>query len=268
MTASRLSLTLGILLLFSAASLAAVPSAPSASSALSSVPAAFPWKDGEQLDYEIRWGAILAAEARFTATQPSPGRWHFALDLQSRGIVESVAPIRDQIYSEVEASPWRSLEYSSDRSEAGTHRRRIMDIDYLHRSGTIRDVENKTTTAFPVPYAAVDDIGSVLYEMRRIDWQPGMKRPVGVYDGPVITRGEAACLRRESIAVAGLPGEIPCLVVFLRPIYDDPVKNAQGYGTTLWIRDDASRVPLRADLKARFGTITLRWVPPPAAGPV
>ena len=265
MIAARLSLTLGIFLLFS---MAALPASSVVAPVPAPAPEPFPWKNGEQLDYEIRWGAILAAEARFTATQPLPGRWHFALDLQSRGIVESVVPIRDQIYSEVEASPWRSLEYSSDRSEGGQHRRRVMDIDYLRRSGTIRNVEDKTTTAFPVPYVAVDDIGSVLYEMRRIDWKPGMKRSLGVYDGPVVTRGEAVCLRREAITVAGLPGAISCLVIYLRPIYDDPEKDAQGYGTTLWIRDDASRVPLRADLKAGFGTFTLRWIPVPANGPV
>jgi len=252
MIGTRRVLTLGFLLLFSVSALPA---------ALPTTPDFFPWKDGEQLDYEIRWGVVLAAEAKFTAHQPSPGRWRFDLDLQSRGVVDTVVPIEDHLYSEIEAAPWRSLEYGSDRSEGQSRRKFVIDIDYARKTGTVRDAVKKTTVSFPVPNDAMDDLGSVLYEARRIDWKPGLVHLFRVYDGPEVIRGEGVLLRKEAIVVPGLPGPIPCLVVHLRPLYDDPAKNTHGYGTTLWIRDDASRVPLRADLKVGFGTFTLQWVP-------
>jgi hypothetical protein len=220
-----------------------------------------PWKEGETLDYRITWGAVLAAEAQFTAHQVTPNRWRFALDLQSRGVVESFSPIRDRIYSLTDLAPWRSVEYGEDRSEGGAERKNVTRIDYTAHAGHFRDLEEGRGKSFPIPADALDDLGSMLYGLRRGDWKPGVVRPIHAYDGPQLHRGEAVFLRREMLDAEGFDHPVPCLVIRLHPIYDDPAKNARGYYALLWLRDDAGRIPLRADLKARFGTFTLQLVP-------
>ena len=223
-----------------------------------------PWQEGETAAYGIRWGLVSAAEAVFTAHAAAPGRWRFDLDLRSLGVVDTLFPFHDRFHSVTEAAPWRSLEYGEDRQENGKTRRTLTQIDYAHHVGTFHDLA-KPTVAFPVPDAALDDLGSMLYAVRRVPWQPGMTRPLRVHDGGKIHPGTASFLRREKIMLPGITGPIPCLVVVLRPIYADRKENARGYHATLWLRDDASRLPLRADLRARFGTFTLEWLP---GGPV
>ncbi len=231
----------------------------------SAAPVPVPWKDGETLDYRIRWGAVLAASAHFTARQDADG-WRFALDLRTRGPVEAMHPIRSLVYSVTRADPWRSVAYGDDRFAGGKWRAASGWIDYAARSGSWHEDKDGATTdtPFPVPDPAVNDIGSMLYGLRLVAWKEGVPVPWRVYNGPEIEKAEASLLRREKIAPAEGGPEVSCLVVRVRPVYADAAKDAKGYGVTLWITDDARRLPLRADLKARFGTFTLDWVTPGA----
>jgi len=223
-----------------------------------------PWQEGETTAYGIRWGLVSAAQAVFTAHAPAPGRWRFDLDLRSLGAVDTLFPFHDRFHSVTETAPWRSLEYGEDRQENGKTRRTLTQIDYARHTGDYHELA-KAAVAFPVPDTALDDLGSMLYGIRRVPWQPGMARPLRVHDGGKIHPGTASFLRREKIMIPGAAGPISCLVVVLRPIYPTRQENARGYRATLWLRDDASRLPLHADLRARFGTFTLEWLP---GGPV
>lgn len=223
-----------------------------------------PWKDGETLDYLIRWGMVPAASAHFTARRDGDVGWRFALDLRTRGAAEALHAIRSVVYSVTLTGPWRSVAYGEDRVSNGAWRAEAGAIDYAAHAGSWHEAKDGKTTdkAFPVPDAAVNDIGSMLYGLRLPAWKEGVPVPLRVYNGPKIEKARAVLLRREKIVPASGGAETACLVVQVKPVYDEPEKDAKGYGATLWITDDARRLPLRAELKARFGTFTLDWVPP------
>lgn len=213
-----------------------------------------PWEDGEELAYEIHWGLFVAAEGVFTARRhpQQPGQWVFLLDLKSRGVVETLSPIRSEFKSVTQVAPWRSRAFEEKRKEGKRRYDRVIRPDYRRKKIHVHDRRAQDKTDYSFDHTTVEDIGSLLYRVRVLNWGSGMKREFHVYQDKDIRTVEASFVKREK-----WDGR-ETVVVFVRPNYGDPAKDAKGYGVNIWMTDDREKLPIRAALKAKFGTFDIR----------
>lgn len=215
-----------------------------------------PWPEGEKLVYRVRWGLIEAAEGTFTAKSKG-NAWSFSLLLKSLGPVEMVYPMRDCFWSVQQKSPWRSIEYGEDRYEADKHLWEKTLIDYKEKKG-VRQIWNKGETRdFSFTSDALDDLGSMLYGMRRVSWTEDTKQELWVYEGDSVKTGEASCIFRGVDQIGDWPKQ---KVV---EIYAEPVSattHKKKGKLWMWLTDDNRRLPLRARVQFKLGTFEINLI--------
>ncbi|PTY06832.1 hypothetical protein DB346_00840 [Verrucomicrobia bacterium LW23] len=208
------------------------------------------WANGEVLRYEIRWGMVLAAEGTFVA-RDGGATWRSELFMRTRAAGESIYPIRTRFSSTIQKAPWRSLEYRQDRREPKRTLVEENKVDYTARSVRRDRISRKSVDTFTFTQDALEDLGSMLYSLRTGDWQPGTKRGLVVYEDGKVKQGEAVCLKRAWMRVGSQP---PGWVLVLDC---KPTIPAQKGGLVVWMSDTPERIPLRAELKFRYGTFTM-----------
>ncbi len=133
---------------------------------------------------------------------------------------------------------------------------------YAQHHGT-RDIwmEGKTKT-FPIAEESVDDVGTMLYHLRAIPWNPGERCALHVYESDSEKEALVECQAANRARLGVWPNQ-PLLRVLALP----------GKGThhrgrlMLWMTDDARRLPVHADLEFRYGTFSIDLIRPSKCRP-
>lgn len=215
-----------------------------------------PWTNGETLTYDIEWGVIRAAQGVFTATE-QPDRWEFRLHLLSQGTVDSFFPINDWYWSYQQKSPWRSVEYGEDRSEGKRRIRERTRVDYETKIGIREKWTKAENDRIPITLQPLDDVGSMLYSLRRGTWKVGDKRPIQVYESSQVKTGEATCIAIGKYTFSPWP-EQELIVIQCDPTGETKAK--QKGSLTVWLTHDARHLPLHATLQFKYGTFDISLV--------
>ena len=210
-----------------------------------------PWVNGESLTYLVSWEAVEAAQGTFTARWLGD-HWKFELALGSRGVVDTIYPFTGIFWSVLARGPWRSIEYGEKRVEP----KRTIDektlIDYAKQKGTQTEFVKKKSKTFTIDQASLDDVGTMLYRLRAAPWKVGDKRTLYVYESGAEKQGEVQCEARETRAFGTWPAQ-PMLRLSALPTVGTKHKGH----LTLWMTDDARRLPLHAELDFRYGTFEM-----------
>jgi hypothetical protein len=211
-----------------------------------------PWKDGESLTYVVSCYKLLAAQGTFVAHNKGD-HWEYNLDLKSLGWVDSFYPFTGEFWSIMGPGlPWRSVEYGEYRFEPKRTIKERTRIDYAAHLGTREDWARAKTTTYPVVEDAIDDVGSMLYHLRTGDWKVGDRRTIFVYESDSEKQSNATCEAIETKAVGTYPAQsLICLTVI-------PGKGTHRKGhLTLWMTNDAKRLPLHAEMEFKYGTFDM-----------
>jgi hypothetical protein len=211
-----------------------------------------PWKNGEALTYLVAWGSLDAAEGTFSAHEKS-GHWEFDLKLASLGLVDDFYPFSGYFWCVLDAPPtWRSVEYGEFRFEPKKTIKEQTQIDYAAHQGTREIWIEGKSKKFPVAEDSIDDVGTMLYHIRAIDWKPGDRRVLHVYESDSEKEALVECQARETRAWGIWPSQALLKLVAL------PGKGTHHRGgLTMWMTDDARHLPLHADLTFRYGTFSM-----------
>ena len=210
-----------------------------------------PWGDGESLTYLVCLGSFEAAQGTFTALKKSD-HWEFKLAMVSRGLVQDTYPFTSSFWSILGPAPWRSVEYGEYRFEPSRTIKERTRIDYAQHQGTRENWVKNETKVFTITADSVDDIGSLLYHIRALDWKPGDKRTFFVYESNSEKQSEVECLGRETHAYGTWPAQ-PLLRI--RAV---PTKGTRRKGSlTIWITDDTRHLPVHAELSFVYGSFSL-----------
>ena len=196
-------------------------------------------------------GLFDAAEGTFTAHDQG-SCWEFKLKLASRGVVDDFYPFTGTFWSIMDKAPWRSAEYGEYRFEPRRTIKERTRIDYAQHQGTREKWNEGKIKIFPIAEAAVDDIGSMLYHLRTGAWKPGDKRTLYVYESDSEKQAEAECQAQETRAFGTWPAQ-PMLRLLVLPTVGTHHRGR----VTVWMTDDARRLPLHADLQFRYGTFSI-----------
>jgi hypothetical protein len=218
-----------------------------------------PWENGETLTYLVSWEELPAAQGTFVAEKKSD-HWEFHLNLASRGVVNTIYPFTGDFWSILAPdSPWRSVEYGEFRFEPRRIIKERTRIDYVKRQGTREIWEQGKSKTFPISQPGVDDVGTMLYHLRALPWNPGDKRTFYVYETNSEKQGEAECQARETRAFGSFPAQ-PMLRISVLPTVGTHKKGH----LLIWMTDDARHLPLHAELEFKYGTFEMDLASPPS----
>lgn len=223
-----------------------------------------PWQEGETLEYEIHWGMIPAAEAKLTAKRTEDTVWELSLALNSVGLVNTVHPLRVEMNSIYDHAAGQSRRFIQDRREKKTEsgewdriKQYTITFDHASGLGQFTDPNDGRDIQFKIESEHVQDLLSMAYFARSRDWSSDKPFQMCVMDR--YKKEDQAVLQvieRKNMSLGNFPKQ-RIMVIHCRKIYPEENKK-DGIWSRVWVTDDQYRIPLRAQLKMKFGSLTLR----------
>ena len=211
-----------------------------------------PWKDGESLTYLVTCYELNAAQGTFTAHNKGD-HWEFNLSLKSLSWVNTFYPFTGWFWCVTGAdAPWRSVEYGEYRFEPKRTIKERTRIDYARHTGTRENWETGETKTYPIAEDGIDDVGTMLYHLRTGPWKVGDRRTVFVYESNSEKQGNVTCEAIETKAFGIWPAQSLIRLAAL------PGKGTKHHGhLTIWMTNDARRLPIHAEIDFRYGTFAM-----------
>lgn len=243
---------------FEAAPPRTLATAAGAVSAAAATP--MPFAPGETLTFDVSWAALVDAGTLVTRVADLHGRdgaltYEIAAEGRPNPLIARLYPLEYRLETSLDAAtllPRRALTFSREGE-----RRRTRTLTFDHARGR---AEYELRVGTPVTrelHIAPDtlDALSALYVLRTRALRPGHDERLAVADGGRLHRLRVSVDGREMVPG---PGGAKRPAWRLTPRLDSP--GAQPTRATLWLADDARRVPLRVELEATVGrfVVTLR----------
>jgi len=220
--------------------------------------AAVPWGDGEKLVYEVHWGMVVAAEAKMSVAS-SPRGWEAVLELRSRGMVDSLYPIESRFVSGFDPGATKSFGLEGIRNEGGKAKHHRLILKPEQKRGTFENVIEKSVQNLELPTENCQDVFSTIFAARTVAWGPGVVREWDVCEKHRLKRIRLKWEKDDTIR--GPDGKKrDCWVLDVEELPDRQGKAPKKpLRVKVWV-EKGNRQPLRADLRAVFGTFRLTRV--------
>lgn len=208
---------------------------------------------GERLDFSIHWMGMPAGKARLEMTRPGAGRYALTALVETVALVKMLHPIEDRLEVTGLLSPdgLRSEHYLKDQRSGSKRKKTVYRFDRAGKQvERIRNDREKLTMADAPD--AVNDPLSGFYGLRAWPDLPAgatMKWPV--VDGKKIYD--------VTVRVGGVDRINTPLGWFRAFPVEVDVKNSdlfrQQGAITVWLTDDARRLPVQMSSWVKFGRI-------------
>jgi hypothetical protein len=228
-----------------------------------------PFERGEELIYQAEFTrgllrSVDVAEFRFKALSEQIARGADAAvvlrltgDVVSKGLFTRIAGFKfhHHVESTADAEPFRVLR--TDKVEEQGKRKRVLDAVYDHEKNRVlwREVSPNPQAGYFDFSEPIQDVLTVIYYLRTQKLEPGKSFDVPVTDaGKVFTLSVAVAERKEIDTVLGRLNTIriePAL------FGDNAAVRAKGK-LSIWVTEDARRLPVRAQLKVEMGTFDIK----------
>jgi hypothetical protein len=224
-----------------------------------------PFAAGESAVYDVHWDSgpldVPAGRAtlRVVGGEPGAGRWEFEATAETADWVSSFFQARDRFTTRADDN-LEPLEHTREIREG----RRQLDRAYVYdrAARVVRVAESlpaaRRPEALALPLAAPStrDAVTALFYVRTLPLAPGaiVRVPINEAGSNLIL--QVAVAEHESLEIAGVA--TPALR--LEPRLMRRIERRRPIAMTIWLSDDARRVPLRALIEAGFGRVRLDLV--------
>lgn len=210
----------------------------------------------ERLVYRLSWAGIAVG----TATQEiraEGGTHRIVVTARSNDWLSVFFPVDDRVESVLDkeggAFPGVSRSYRMQTREGSHHRDR--EIRFGSGTAVFHDRRSGERLALSIPPGTFD-IYSSFFHVRYLPLEVGRSVYVNILDGKEVQRLEVRVLRRETLWT--VLGRVPTIVV--KPLVrSEGVFEGKG-GVTIWLTDDARRIPVRVQTKVTVGSVTATLV--------
>lgn len=248
-------LLIGALLLFASsapvharqASDTGASSAAATASALLS-PNAVPFKVGEKLEYEVKFGPVSVGSGSMEVREITEVRgvptWHTIFRIQG-GVM--VYRVNDRYESWFEVGSLTSRRFHQEIDEGNYERTRR--YEFFPERGMYQEGDKPEQ---PTVESPLDD-GSFLYFVRTIPLEIGKEYSFSRYFNPASNPVTIKVLRRETIKVPA--GTFTTVV--LQPTFQTKGIFSKNGHAEVWISDDSRRIMVQMKSKLSFGSINL-----------
>ncbi len=207
----------------------------------------------EKLAYSLSWLGIPVGTATQEIVEEGVTR-RITSTARSNDWLSAFFPVEDVIVSSLDksgASFPGLTRYYRMRIREGSHRR-DREIVFAQDRGTASYHDIRSGERLDIPIAGtVYDIYGSFYYVRYLPLEVGKPVSVHVLDGKEQRDVEVQVLRRERLTTVF--GEVNTIVI--RPmVRQEGVFEGKG-SVTIWLTDDARRIPVRAQTKVRVGSV-------------
>jgi hypothetical protein len=230
-----------------------------------------PFGSGEELVYQAEFNRSLlrgvnVGELRFTTRQVSDGKSNVLQlvgDASAKGFLLRLFGSQYHLHVESTARPdsftlLRTVKVEEDRRRTRTSEA-VFDHAARKLTWTDRDKDQtqpaaSTTVEFTEP---IQDVLTILYFVRTQKLRPGQTFEVPMVDNGRVYRCTVHVMERKRIKT--ILGRVDAVRVEPAIFGEDRVVRARG-SLSLWVTDDARRIPVKAQVKVPAGTfdVTLR----------
>lgn len=250
----------------------ALPVAPAGSAA--PAPAIAMWNPGESMAFELTIGGVLAGEAQLAVGEVGVVDGHRRIRVRSRaataGAVALVKKIVDEATTEIDVDSGRPISFATAVETDGTHtyargtfvgNRAIAEYSHDPEAalGTTKPVEKPTRYVVDFGKHDVYDAHAAMAAVRT--WRPtvGDRRTLFVMGGRRLWRVDLAYKGTETIGTAlGNRAVATFTGAAYRARADLSVEGGKAQRTfTVYLSDDADRVPLRVVGQTELGDVVL-----------
>lgn len=210
---------------------------------------------GERLHFRFGWNGIPAAEMimEVQGTQ-TDGRRQLRLSGKARTLphVEWIYSLRDEVESVIDESTFAPMSYALLQNEKGVLTETFVHADGLSLRGTRKSKKNEPELI--ITRDGDFDPVTVAYLARSVSLNIGSMYQYRVFDGRAQYLLSFRVVKRERIKVkAGTYSAlriVPSVLNLTKPSKQRKVKHA-----TIWVSDDAYRVPLKMESQVLFGKV-------------
>ncbi|HVV86441.1 MAG TPA: DUF3108 domain-containing protein [Kofleriaceae bacterium] len=246
-----------------------VEPAPAASTAAAPTvdPALTAFYPGENMRFEVRMAGVLAGEATFTTGEPGLVDGHRAIAVTSRigtaGAAALVKDIRDDATSVIDLDTLMPLSTIGD-VQFGP---KTGHTEATYHGGSATILSSATgqashTLVYDFRGQTIHDAHSAMAAMRVWPAEPGAHRELWVLGGRRIWKAEITVGGREVIGTAlGNQATLRFDGVSARARPDLSIDDSRPPRTfSVWVSDDADRVPLKIVAHTELGDVTIDLV--------
>lgn len=204
---------------------------------------------GERMVFSIGYGPITAGEGILEVVGLTEYQGHTCYHIQSKAnsnrFFSSIYKVRDKVTSYIDIETLYSR-YFNKRLREGDYKKTV-EIDFDHLAEEARYADGRT---FPIA-TGVQDVLSAFYYVRNLDLAPGKIFDVPAHSSRRTYDLKVIIHRKEMVEVEA--GTWNCFVV-------EPVLEGEGLfkhegKMTLYITDDAHRIPVLIKTKVPVGSI-------------
>ncbi len=203
---------------------------------------------GEKLVFSVQYGLITAGEAtleiRNVATIAGRPCYRIVSDARTNDFFSKFFTVRDRYESYMDTEELYSLRYEKHVREGKFKRDETVDFDQKAHRAVYKD---KTV---PIP-PRTQDVLSALYYVRTLPLEVGQSIALANHTDGKNYPLEVKVHGREHVKVDA--GEFDCLVV--EPILRGPGIFTQKGRLTVWLTDDARRMPVLMKSKVVIGHV-------------
>ncbi len=219
---------------------------------------AVPFKVGETLTFDISWTSFVSAgTATFSVKERRPaglGRaaYYLVAELKPSAVISKLY----QFYYKAESMmDTRTLLPSMATSYSDEGGRKLYETTTFKGNGAVQYEIRTATTAtstLKMPTTAQDPLGA-LYILRALPLKAGLSVPIPVTDGGKAYTMRVRVIGRES--VKSRLGTLPAWKVAMTT--SDAGGKAAAESLTVWISDDARKLPLKFAAELTVGSFQL-----------
>jgi Protein of unknown function (DUF3108) len=217
-----------------------------------------PFRGGERLEFSGDWlgisGAISAQVALLEQRSFfGTAAWHFQAKLHTNNPLRILVPVDDQFDSYAAQKDMLGLQFEMYLHESGKSEAQIFRL-----SSAAEAIPANGATIVKVPPGTRDPLG-FLYFLRTVSWERSGEVRGPVYEGHKLYEVRAQTLPTATIRTVKVPaGTFPAWSIGVR-LYDRGIE-VPGTKMTLWIAQDAARMPVLLELALPLGSSRVELV--------
>jgi hypothetical protein len=206
----------------------------------------------EQLRYRIHYGLINAGVVTMNTDEAyasigSQAAMHIRVEGETLKSFEWAYKVRDKFEAWVNPATVKPLRYAKTVRE-NTYYDQDLAV-FNHAAGYLRNRKGQLSIT-----TETRDIASAIYFLRTVNWSAlsiGASKPVDVYLDNEVYNLSVAYAGKETIQTD--LGPVRCLKLKPELVVDRVFKNKNGM--TVWVSDDANRIPVRIQTDIQVGSL-------------
>ncbi|MDP2173189.1 MAG: DUF3108 domain-containing protein [Candidatus Cloacimonadaceae bacterium] len=217
---------------------------------------ALAFRDGEKLVFDVRYGLVSAAEATLEVkSDVYRGRevWHLSTKARTYPFFDVFFRVRDTVESWWDKESLLPHKFAKNLQEGTYRQHRIHHFDHNQKSTTYQKWSFKdkrfNSEQLEIPITT-QDVLSAFYHVRNQELKPGKRLTMSITSDGRSLSTDIVVHRREK--VKSIFGTIQCLVI--EPKLKGEGVFKQSGKITIWITDDAFKIPVKLESAVTFGS--------------